>query len=148
MLIYDFIVYFFVGGCPPLTLFKHDQQHSTHIIMERISACIESCTPLPVLFSRLLHVCCFPHHTQDIRPEVNDARVHFALNCASMSCPPLRRTLFTGTGLDAELNEVRSQATINSRHNFSHAKPCFERAQSFTPQTHVVRLHQGETNVL
>ncbi|CAM9435532.1 unnamed protein product [Scytosiphon promiscuus] len=45
-----------------------------------------------------------------IRPDLNDARVHFALNCASMSCPPLRRKLFTGPGLDAELDEVTSAA--------------------------------------
>ncbi|CAM9129008.1 unnamed protein product [Hapterophycus canaliculatus] len=45
-----------------------------------------------------------------IRPDLNDARVHFALNCASMSCPPLRRKLFTGQGLDAELDEVTSAA--------------------------------------
>lgn len=48
---------------------------------------------------------------QDIRPEVNDARVHFALNCASISCPPLRRTLFTGANLDSELDEVPSICT-------------------------------------
>lgn len=56
--------------------------------------------PIHVLCITLI---CF---RQVIRPEVNDARVHFALNCASMSCPPLRRTLFTGDNLDHELDEV------------------------------------------
>ncbi|CAM9562603.1 unnamed protein product [Discosporangium mesarthrocarpum] len=45
-----------------------------------------------------------------IRPEVRDARVHFALNCASVSCPPLRRSLYTGANLDSELDEVTSAA--------------------------------------
>ncbi|CAM9783405.1 unnamed protein product [Choristocarpus tenellus] len=45
-----------------------------------------------------------------IRPEVDDARVHFALNCASVSCPPLRRSLFTGPNLNAELDEVTGAA--------------------------------------
>lgn len=34
---------------------------------------------------------------------VGDPRVHFALNCASYSCPPLRREPFSGPQLDAQL---------------------------------------------
>lgn len=52
----------------------------------------------------------FNFENKDIRPEVNDARVHFALNCASMSCPPLRRNLFTAADLDEELDEITSAA--------------------------------------
>ena len=32
-----------------------------------------------------------------------DPRVHFALNCMSVSCPPLRREPYTGAKLDAQL---------------------------------------------
>lgn len=38
-----------------------------------------------------------------LRP-LGDARIHAAVNCASMGCPPLSPTPFTGAGLDAELN--------------------------------------------
>jgi hypothetical protein len=34
---------------------------------------------------------------------VGDPRVHFALNCASYSCPPLRREPFSGPKLEAQL---------------------------------------------
>lgn len=34
-----------------------------------------------------------------------DARVHFAVNCASVGCPPLRRQIFTADNLDALLAE-------------------------------------------
>ena len=34
-----------------------------------------------------------------------DARVHFAVNCASVSCPPLRMKPFVGSRLDAQLDE-------------------------------------------
>eukprot|EP00903_Cladosiphon_okamuranus_P013916 g12944.t1 len=54
----------------------------------------------------------FDFENKAIRPDLNDARVHFALNCASMSCPPLRRKLFTGVDLNAELDEV-TYAAIN-----------------------------------
>jgi len=41
--------------------------------------------------------------------EAGDPRVHFALNCMSVSCPRLPRTPFTAAGLDAELErEARS----------------------------------------
>ncbi len=34
-----------------------------------------------------------------------DPRIHFALNCMSQSCPPLRQEPYTGDKLDAQLNE-------------------------------------------
>ncbi|MGJ8671747.1 DUF547 domain-containing protein [Rubritalea sp.] len=34
-----------------------------------------------------------------------DARVHLAVNCASISCPPLRNEAFEGNKLEAQLNE-------------------------------------------
>jgi hypothetical protein len=38
-----------------------------------------------------------------IRKKFRDARIHFVLNCASESCPPMRPTLPTGDALDALL---------------------------------------------
>lgn len=38
-----------------------------------------------------------------------DARVHFAVNCASISCPPLRSEAYTGDQLEAQLAEQAKQ---------------------------------------
>ena len=48
-----------------------------------------------------------------LRPQFQDARIHFALNCAARSCPPLYNHAFTGSNLDREL-EVRAVAFINN----------------------------------
>jgi hypothetical protein len=39
-----------------------------------------------------------------IRKEFQDPRIHFALNCASSSCPLLKDGLYSGENLDNELN--------------------------------------------
>ncbi len=36
----------------------------------------------------------------------HEPRVHFAINCASRSCPPLAAAPFTGAGLEAQLDQV------------------------------------------
>jgi hypothetical protein len=41
-----------------------------------------------------------------LRPEFHDARVHFAINCASVSCPPLREEPYVATRLDAQLDDA------------------------------------------
>jgi hypothetical protein len=38
--------------------------------------------------------------------EFREPRVHFAVNCASRSCPPLKPTLWTAENLDAQLEEA------------------------------------------
>jgi hypothetical protein len=40
-----------------------------------------------------------------IREVFRDARIHFAINCAAKSCPPIRPEAFTGAQLDAQLDE-------------------------------------------
>ncbi|MBA3343710.1 MAG: DUF547 domain-containing protein [Gemmatimonadales bacterium] len=40
-----------------------------------------------------------------IRPEFKEPRIHFALVCAAMGCPPLRREAYTGERLDRQLDE-------------------------------------------
>ena len=41
-----------------------------------------------------------------LRPEFKDARVHFAINCASVSCPPLREEPYVASRLDAQLDDA------------------------------------------
>ena len=44
-----------------------------------------------------------------IRRRFKDARAHFALNCASVSCPPLRPEAYSATRLDQQLDEQGRQ---------------------------------------
>ena len=47
-----------------------------------------------------------------LRPQFKDARVHFAINCASKGCPPLYNVPFNGRDLDRQLDHV-TRAFIN-----------------------------------
>ena len=47
-----------------------------------------------------------------LRPRFKDPRVHFAINCAARSCPPLRSDPYNGAILDQQLDEMAS-AFIN-----------------------------------
>lgn len=47
-----------------------------------------------------------------LRPIWRDPRVHYALNCASLGCPDLRRTAYTGAGIEAAL-EAAARAYVN-----------------------------------
>ncbi len=54
------------------------------------------------------------HIEHDIlRPQFQDPRVHFAINCAAKSCPPLASRPFSGDQLDAQLDS-RARAFINN----------------------------------
>ena len=57
-----------------------------------------------------------------IRP-MGDARIHFAINCAAKSCPPLRAEAFEPGRLDAQLEE-QSRNFINNpeKNSFDFAK--------------------------
>ncbi len=56
----------------------------------------------------------FNHLEKDIiRPKFGDPRVHFALNCASQSCPPLNPEPFRGAKLDDQLDKLAA-AFVNS----------------------------------
>lgn len=50
---------------------------------------------------------------ETIRSKFNDPRVHFALNCASRSCPALSRQAFTGGNLDGQF-ETLAKGYVNS----------------------------------
>jgi len=40
-----------------------------------------------------------------LRKKFNDPRIHFAINCASVSCPKLRDEAYNASRLDKQLNE-------------------------------------------
>ena len=48
-----------------------------------------------------------------IRSKFGEPRVHFALNCASRSCPPLNREAFSGDKLDAQFEKL-AKGYVNS----------------------------------
>jgi Protein of unknown function, DUF547 len=54
-------------------------------------------------------------HIEDdiLRPVFKDPRVHFAINCASISCPPLLNEPYTGAKLEQQLEQV-TKAFINA----------------------------------
>jgi hypothetical protein len=56
-----------------------------------------------------------------IRPRFNEARVHFALNCASRSCPPLRDEPYSAETIDADLEQL-AKAFVNSSKGVSITK--------------------------
>ena len=41
-----------------------------------------------------------------IRSQFKDARIHFAINCGSASCPILRKSVFDGAELEAQLDQA------------------------------------------
>jgi hypothetical protein len=45
-----------------------------------------------------------------LRKDFEEPRIHFALNCASVSCPPLASREYTADNLDSLLDEVASRA--------------------------------------
>ena len=47
---------------------------------------------------------------------MGDARIHFAVNCASVSCPGLKSTPFTADGIRVELTEQTKDALKNPLH--------------------------------
>lgn len=52
-----------------------------------------------------------------IRPTFKDPRIHAALNCASISCPPLLNEAFTAAKLDAQLNKVMDAFINDDKRN-------------------------------
>jgi hypothetical protein len=50
-----------------------------------------------------------------IREGFKDARIHFAINCAARSCPPIRTEAFSGERLDAQLDE-QARLFLNGPH--------------------------------
>ncbi len=51
-----------------------------------------------------------------LRKEFDEPRIHFAINCASVSCPPLLNEAFEAKTIDAQLDKV-AKGFINSSRN-------------------------------
>jgi hypothetical protein len=51
-----------------------------------------------------------------IRKQFREPRIHFAVNCASLSCPPLQNRAYTAKNIDTLL-EKATKEFINSREN-------------------------------
>jgi uncharacterized protein DUF547 len=52
-----------------------------------------------------------------LRSGFKDPRIHFVVNCASRSCPPLRSEPYMGNVLDRQLHEMTAAFINDSRHN-------------------------------
>jgi len=51
-----------------------------------------------------------------IREGFHDPRIHFAINCAAKSCPPIRSEAYSGANIDAQLDDqVRKFVAANVR---------------------------------
>ncbi|HMO40733.1 MAG TPA: DUF547 domain-containing protein [Saprospiraceae bacterium] len=52
-----------------------------------------------------------------LRPQYKDARIHFAVNCAAKSCPPLLNRAWTGDNLSKYLDQQAKAFINNSKYN-------------------------------
>ena len=53
-----------------------------------------------------------------LRKQFNEPRIHFALVCASISCPPLRKEAFRGDLLDSQLDDQARTFLSDSTKNY------------------------------
>jgi hypothetical protein len=53
-----------------------------------------------------------------IRDRFHDPRIHFAINCAARSCPPIRHEAYTGDRIDAQLDD-QARKFLNANTRFS-----------------------------
>jgi hypothetical protein len=56
-----------------------------------------------------------------LRPRFQDPRIHFAVNCASKGCPPLRSEPYQGNLLDQQLDEMTDAFINDPTSNFLEA---------------------------
>ncbi|MGK0315598.1 MAG: hypothetical protein ACI86M_001830 [Saprospiraceae bacterium] len=52
-----------------------------------------------------------------IRPEFKEPRIHFAVNCAAKSCPPILNSAFTASNLEKKLQSQTKKFINNTQHN-------------------------------
>jgi hypothetical protein len=83
-----------------------------------------------------------------LRPTFKDARVHFAINCAALSCPPLRSEPYEASRLDAQLTEATVAFINREDRNFLKADTLYVSKifkwfnEDFTPDVETfVRQH-------
>ncbi|MEO8033507.1 MAG: DUF547 domain-containing protein [Acidobacteriota bacterium] len=51
---------------------------------------------------------------EKIRSTFHDPRIHFAINCAARSCPPIRSEAYVGSRLDAQLDDQARRFAFGS----------------------------------
>ncbi len=97
--------------------------YTIRTILDHVSADgafdIESIRDVPDVFGRedhsvggfLLSLDNMEHNV--LRPLFKDPRFHFAVNCASISCPPLPMRAFTGDEIDEQLDAVTRNVLTN-----------------------------------
>lgn len=85
------------------------------------------------------------HDRLRMRGRFDDPRVHFAVNCASIGCPPLREEAFVGARLDAQLDEqARRFFSDRSRNRWNAASGKLEVSKIFDWYAEDFRLgHKG-----
>lgn len=59
---------------------------------------------------------------KEILLKMRDARIHFAVNCASKSCPKLWNKAFTAANIDKQLTILTKEFINNNSHNVISAK--------------------------
>ncbi|MCO5168737.1 MAG: VTT domain-containing protein [Planctomycetes bacterium] len=69
---------------------------------------------------------------EQIRPKFREPRIHFAVNCASIGCPPLRREAYVGARLEEQLEEQT---------RLVHADPRWFRYDPDRGELHLTRLY-------
>ncbi len=52
-----------------------------------------------------------------LRPKYKDARIHFTVNCAAKSCPPLLNAAYTAEKLESQLESQTKKFINNSQYN-------------------------------
>ena len=52
-----------------------------------------------------------------IRPKFNEPRIHFAVNCAAQSCPPLQNRAYTEDNIETLLNKATETFINNKKYN-------------------------------
>ena len=89
------------------------------------------------------------HETLRKRGRYDDPRVHFAVNCASIGCPPLREEAFTADRLEAQLDEQALRfMSDRSRNRYDAARGKLEVSKIFDWFGEDFRLgHRGITSL-
>lgn len=75
---------------------------------------------------------------QIIRPRFKEPRIHFALVCASIGCPPLRREPYTGARLNEQLDD-QAKKFLATKTNFD-----WQAAQSILELSSIFDWYAGD----
>ncbi len=96
-------------------IIKHDERKSIRNINKTLGV-IKGFGPWRESFARVARrVYTLDEIEHDvIRETFDEPRIHFALVCAAVSCPPLRREAYAGDRLDAQLSDQASRFLVHS----------------------------------